>query len=183
MVTEKDKLIRAKEILQKMANGINPFNEEPIEGDSFLHDPRMIRCLFFVQEVLDRAINGQFRITSTKPNDFIITNEEKSKIELTPGKIGINEFAKCVNAVIDVNRSKKLTGKELNKQLNKMGILGEQVIGNGKYRTVTNEKSSDYGFEMEKRSYNGREYEMVLLNEKGKKFLLENLETIMKYSK
>lgn len=32
-----------------------------------------------------------------------------------------------------------------------------------------------------KRNYNGNEYEMILFNEAGKKFLLDNLEEIMRY--
>jgi len=72
-----------------------------------------------------------------------------------------------------------LTGTEINKQLKKMGILGEEKLDNGKTRTVTNEKSHDYGMEMEERSYNENKYEMVVFNDWGKKFLLENFEKIM----
>ncbi len=182
MSMEKEKLIRAKEILQKMANGINPFNGEPIKESSFLQEPRMIRCLFFVQEVLDRAIHGQFRIAAIRPSEFIISGEEKSTIELPPGKIGVSEFARCVNKVIDINKSKKLTGTEINKQLKKMGILADQTLENGKTKTVINAVSHDYEIEMEERNYNGRQYEMVVFNDEGKKFLLENLERIMKNS-
>lgn len=82
--------------------------------------------------------------------------------------------------VIDINRSLKLTGVELNKRLKKMGILTEQPGEKGKTRTAINAKSKDYGIEMEKRSFQGNEYEMVLFNETGKKFLLDNLEMIMK---
>ncbi|ATW26628.1 hypothetical protein [Candidatus Formimonas warabiya] len=176
---EKEKLVRAKEIIQKVAQGVNPFNGEPIEERSFLQEPRMIRCLFFIQEVLDQAMEGQIRITDKKPGAFIISQEEKSKIELPPGKIGINEFAKAVNKVIDANRSKRITGTEINKQLKKMGILGEEKLENGNTRTVTNDQSHEYGMETEKRNYNGNEYEMVVFNDRGKRFLLENLEKIM----
>ncbi|MFZ5649924.1 MAG: hypothetical protein ACOY4I_03590 [Bacillota bacterium] len=178
---EKEKLIRAKEILRKMANGINPLNGEQIESSSFLNDQRMIRCLYFVQEVLNMAIEGKMGTNTKKPSDFIITAEEKSRVKLPPGKIGVNEFARSVNKVIDLNRSKKLSGAEINKQLKKMGILSEQLLADGKKRTILNSKSSHYGIETEKRNYNGNEYEMVLFGESGKKFLLDNLEEIMQF--
>jgi hypothetical protein len=33
---------------------------------------------------------------------------------------------------------------------------------------------------MENRKFNGVEYEMVVINDQGKKYLLDNIETIMK---
>lgn len=179
MNPDQEKLLRAKEILRKMANGINPLNDEQIREDSFLHDPRMVRCLYFVQEVINSAMEGHLRTDVKKPADFVITIEEKNRIELPPGRIGVNEFAKCVNKVVDLNKSKRLSGMEINKKLKKMGILGEVALPGGKNKTALTGKSLEHGIETENRNYNGNEYEMVLFNETGKKFLLENLEQIM----
>lgn len=182
MSLDKEKLIKAREILGRIANGVNPINGESIEKDSFLQDPRIIRCLFFIQEVLSEAIEGKLNTYSKRPQQFSITEEEKSRVELSNGRIGVNEFAKCINKVIDLNRSKRLTGKELNKQLKKMGILSEQQLPDGKKKTVMNDKSKEYGIETELRSYNGTEYEMILFNDIGKKYLLDNIEEIMRYN-
>ncbi|HEX3046760.1 MAG TPA: hypothetical protein VHY08_18545 [Bacillota bacterium] len=182
MDLEKEKLIKAAYIINKMAAGVNPVNGSPIEKDHFLREPKIIGCLAFVEEVLHQVIEGQVRIGKA-PEEFRITDEQKSKIELPGGKIGVNEFAKYVNQVIDLNQSKKLTGLELNKQLKKMGILAEKSLEDGKTRTIATGKSTEYGIEMEMRSFNGREYEMVVFNEKAQKFLLDNLEKIMTYQK
>jgi hypothetical protein len=179
MNPEKEKLVKAGEVLNKMANGVNPLTGESIVQESFLQDPRIVRCLFYIKDILQKLAEGDFR-TGPRPVRFSITAEEKRRIELPPGKIGVNQFARCINQVIDINRSLKLTGVELNKRLKKMGILAEQPGEKGKTRTAINAKSKDYGIEMEKRSFQGNEYEMVLFNEAGKKFLLDNLEMIMK---
>jgi hypothetical protein len=179
MGSYREKLVKAKEILQKMADGIDPLNGEPIEKNSFLHDPRMIRCLYFIQEVLGSAIEGNVRSGGMKPAEFRITAEEKSRVLLPQGKIGVNEFAKCVNVVIDQDKSKRLSGVELNRSLKKMGVLDEQVLADGKTRTALNARSGTYGIEAEKRNFNGSEYEMILFNDEGKRFLLDNLETIL----
>ena len=181
MISEKEKIIKAKEVLVKIANGINPLNRQPINDESFLNDPRIIRCFFFVAEILDRAHAGQLNQTLHKPTEFRITSEEKSKIKFPEYKIGVNEFARCVNNIIDPKISKKLTGVVLNNQLKKMGLLSEVIIEDGKKRTTINDKSNDYGFELEKRNYNGNEYDMVVINDIGKKFLLDNLEDILTY--
>jgi hypothetical protein len=182
MSLEKEKIAKAKEFVQKMAGGINPLNGEQIENDSVLNDPRMVRCLYFIQDVLQAAIDGQLRTGNVMPEDFVITSDEKAKVQFPQGRIGVNEFARCVNKVIDLNKSKKLTGVELNRKLKKMGVLSEEMLDNGKKRTALSEKSHEYGIDTEKRHFNGNEYEMVLFNEAGKKFLLDNLDKIMECS-
>lgn len=181
MNQEAQKLIKAKEILMKMANGINPVSGEEIENESFLHDPRIIRCLFFISDVLSKEAERQDNGIKLVPTEFIITPEEKCKVVFPDTKVGVTEFAKCINKVIDINRSKKLTGFELNKQLKRMGILSEKITDNGKKRTILNDKSQKYGIEIERRIYNDKDYEMVVFNEVGKKFLLDNLEKIIGY--
>lgn len=177
MYTERDKLIKAKEILLKMANGINPVNGENISKDSFLHDPRLIRCLFYISQIIDKNING--RIDAPKPEKFIITSEEKSKVEFPAYNIGMNEFAKSINNVLNLYESKRITGLEVNKRLRAMGILSGKITEKGSIHTITNDKSKDYGFEMVRASYNGREYDKIVVNDIGKKYLLDNIEKIM----
>ena len=181
LINEREKVIKAKEVLLKIANGTNPVDGTPINEESFLNDPRIIRCFFYISEVLNRVIAGQTNQNLPKPTEFHITKEEKGLVKFPENKIGANQFAKCINNVIDLNKSKKLSGVELNKQLKKMGVLSENIDEQGKVRTIINNKSVDYGFESEKRNYNGNEYEMVVINDIGKAYILENLEDIMKY--
>ncbi|MGE5629831.1 MAG: hypothetical protein ACM3TR_01900 [Caulobacteraceae bacterium] len=68
----------------------------------------------------------------------------------------------------------------MNKKLKMLGILGEEIGEGGKKKTVVNANSASYGLESEKRVFNGVEYEAVVINDKGKKYLLENIEAIMK---
>lgn len=178
-VNEQQKIEKAKIILEKIAKGVDPLTGEQIEGDSFLNDPRMIRCFYFVAEVLDNVNKGVYSSRGNNSSKFFITEEQKRMVEFPPEKIGVNEFSKRINACIDPAVSKKLTGTELNKKLKKLGILSEEQYGNGKTRATTNDRSAEYGFELEKKSYSGVEYNMVVINDIGKKYLLENIEQIM----
>ena len=116
MVSDQEKMEKAKNILLKIAKGIDPITGETIDSNSFLNDPRMIRCFYFIAEVLDNVMNGVYS-RAGKLQDFIITPEQKRKVQLPEGKIGVNEFSKHINACIDPNVSKKLTGVELNRRL------------------------------------------------------------------
>jgi len=182
MNEELEKIQKAKLVLQNIANGINPINGEKIEDESFLNDPRIIRCFYFVADVLDNVIRGAYssKISGPRPKVFVITMEQKSKVRFPEGKIGVNEFSRCVNMCIDPNKSKRLTGAEINKRLKALGILSEETTETGKTRTVINDNSINYGFESQRKSYNGVEYDMVVMNDKGKKYLLDNIEEIMR---
>lgn len=179
MTQELEKLIKAREVLTKIAEGINPLNGQPINEKDFIHDPRIIRNFYQISEVMNDMIRFKARSHMKKLTDFVITEEEKQRVALPENKVGVTEFAKRVNMVIDPYKSRRLTGAELNRQLKRMGILGETAGADGKSRTVVNEKSGEYGIETETRSYNGSEYEMIVFNEAGKRFLLDNLEKIM----
>jgi hypothetical protein len=177
MYSEFDKIEKAKVVLQKIANGINPITGEIFEKDNFLNNPKIIRCFYFVSEILDNVLNGKYRDLNL--TTFYITPEDKNKVKFPQENIGVNQFSNCINASIDLSRSKKLTGVELNKRLKKMGILSEIKTAEGKTRTTVNQNSSKYGFETEVRIYNGVESERVFINDFGKKYLLENIEKIM----
>jgi hypothetical protein len=132
-----------------------------------------------VQQVLNKVVEGSINTGNRKLAQFIITAEEKSKVQFPEGNIGINQFARCINSVIDLNQSRKITGVEINKQLKKMGILAEEPLADGKRRTIVNDNSPKYGIVTEKRNYSGNEYDMVCFNDIGKKFLLNDLEKIL----
>lgn len=178
MIRDIEKIGKAKEIIQKLANGIDPTTGEEIGNDHLLSDPRMIRMFFFVSEVLDNVIRGEYS-KDIKITDFVITPEQKESVVFTEGDIGVNEIAKCINKVINPLVSKKVSGALINKGLKRMGILTEIENFDGKKRTATNEISEDYGFSERLRNFEGREYMQVVANDIGKKFVLDNIEEIM----
>lgn len=182
MENESRKLDRSIEIMKLLAEGINPFTNEPYDDKAFVNDPRMVRCFYYVIDVLERVKTGRIGGASGRRDmPFVITPEEKRKIVLPDEKIGVNTFAKCVNLVIDPSRSKRLTGMLINQQLKKMGILAEEKEADGKSHTVITGESARYGIESMQMDYNGVVYNKVVFNDQGKKFLLEHLEEIMSY--
>ncbi len=177
MLNDIEKIEKAKIILQKIAGGTNPISGEPIEGDNFLNDPRIIRCFYYVAEVLDNVVQGNYM--KNRISDFQITEEQKSQVIFIEGNIGVNQIAKCINQQINPLVSKRVSGVAINNGLKRMGILSETIDNEGKKRTTINENSADYGFQLERRNYNGNEYDMVVIDDRGKKYILDNIEEIM----
>ncbi len=66
MKLELNKLESAKEFLGKLANGINPINDEFIPNDDTVNDVRISRCLFYVTDVLNQLIEADGNIQNKK---------------------------------------------------------------------------------------------------------------------
>lgn len=81
-------------------------------------------------------MDGSIKAGNKKLAQFVITAEEKSNVHFPLGNIGVNQFAWSINSAADLNRSRKITGAEINKQLKKMGILAEEILADGKKRTI-----------------------------------------------
>jgi hypothetical protein len=178
MYYDLEKMEKAKTVMETLIKGINPLTGAKVEKASFVHDGQVVRFLGYGVEVLHNLICNQYS-RRNKVEEFVITPEEKQQIKLPEGKIGVNEFSRCVNLCIDPLKSKMLTGVELNRKLKKMKLLGEESTAEGKTRTILNANSEKYGFESEHRTFRGSEYEMIVINDIGKQYLIDNLESIM----
>lgn len=121
MLYDIDTLQKSKMVLEKIAKGVNPISGEAIDEVSFLNDPGVIRCFYSMAEVLENVMNGTMDPPVARPQAFVITPEQKTKVVFPPVNIGVNEFSKCINACLSPGLSKKLTGAELNKRLKKAG--------------------------------------------------------------
>ena len=50
-----NKLDIAIKYIQRIAEGNNPVSNTPVEEDAVLNNPNVIRCMFFVKEVLEEV--------------------------------------------------------------------------------------------------------------------------------
>jgi hypothetical protein len=178
MYYDLEKLEKTKTVLETVVKGVNPVTGVLIAKESLINDGQTTRFLAYGVEVLNNLIINCYS-RRNKIEEFTITPEEKKQIKFPEGKIGVNEFSRCVNLCIDPLKSKMLTGVELNRKLKKLKLLGEVSTTEGKTRTILNGNSEKYGFESERRAFRGAEYEMIVINDIGKKYLLDNLESIM----
>ncbi|MFA7057237.1 MAG: hypothetical protein WC155_06730 [Candidatus Cloacimonadales bacterium] len=175
MYTDLELVKRAQQILREIAQGINPLTGEVIEETNFVNNPKMIRCFTFVADALER-VNTPAKNYNTQ---FIITQEQKAQIELPFDTIGISKFAQAVNKVIDESISRRASANMLFNSLKTLGILGEAIDNAGRKSTITIPNSANFGFETERRVYNNQEYDQVVANRQGQKYLLDNLEMLM----
>lgn len=175
------KLLESKQAIEKLAHGINPIDGSVIMADHLLSKPQIIRHLFVLLNFLDSELEKKQRKTSRRKrhNKVVLTSEQLESVVLPKGPIGINEFARAVNLVIDESISKKLTGTAINRKLKEIGVLSEEKLENNKTRTVVNDNSIAYGIESMESYYNGEPYQRIVFNDLGKEFLMKNIINLM----
>jgi len=175
MHEELELINKAQEILREIARGVNPFTKERIEETNFVMNPKMIRCFMFCADQLEKAKKPPVN-TNTQ---FIITKEQKNRIHIDYDTIGFTQFCKIVNNVIDQSISKRAHQNRITASLRTLGILGEERDYRGNIRTITIPSSAEYGFITVHKKVEDREYDQVMANRKGQKYLIDNLEMLM----
>ena len=57
-MTEQEKLQRAKDCIDSLANGLNPLDGTPVPEQDIVNNVKISRCLFFVSNVLRKQLDG-----------------------------------------------------------------------------------------------------------------------------
>ena len=55
---EQEKLAVAIKYVERIADGCNPVNNVPLEYDDILNNPNIIRCMYFIKDVLEEVRNN-----------------------------------------------------------------------------------------------------------------------------
>ncbi len=171
---------RAKSYIDMLANGINPLTGEIIEDDSVINNVRISRCLFYVSDVLGRAIDngGEFgKKYTSELRPFSVTPEQAQKILVTDEPVTISVFAKRINKVIDAG-IKPLSAVTVTTWLCENGYLTEEISG-GKKRRVSTTKGVSIGIEtIDGVSRDGVAYKKNIYTDQAQRFIVSNLGSI-----
>ena len=171
-----NKLISAKKWIEKLANGINPLNDEPVKDDDLVNNVHISRCLFYVADLLG-DIRGERAVKRQGKNVFALSAKDVANIPVsTPN--GIANFVKLVNGVVPPDM-KSLTASQLIKWLRDEGLLQEVLKENGRKTNLPTEKGCKLGITTEVlRNPDGLEFQRVLYSVEAQRFMLSNIESI-----
>lgn len=177
MVTEIDKLKRAKDYMVKLADGVDPIDGEQLPDDTVLNNERLSRCFAYVAEVLQKVIDsGGKGLGWQRP--FYITPEEIKRVRLSDEPIPVSAFVQAVNdAVGDLGR-KKLSHNVVTKWLAEQGYLQVVQDDDRKTHKELTQKSAKLGITSEQRTGQSGTYTAILYNRRAQQLLLDNLPSI-----
>ncbi|SDB13369.1 hypothetical protein [Eubacterium oxidoreducens] len=181
---EIEKLNKAIIYADRIANGKNPINNLPVEDDYVLNDPNVIRCMFFIKDVL----------CAVKDNEGIVANKAskrrvpKSKFPIERlqdfkprGQVTITPFVNSLNEGLDKETVELIKVRTVTDWLKENGYLSKEYNQKiGKEITVSTEKGNMAGITSSFQvSPSGTEYCRVEYSPEAQEVIVQNIEKII----
>lgn len=193
MLTEKEKMQRARMYMWKLKNGIDPISNRQIGDDSVLSNERLRRCFQYVFDVLGRDIevtdakekNDDHKIRKKKKAGkakFYITPEEVSRITLDGDTCVISDFVEALNNAVNDSGRKKLLARNINDWLVYKGYLRNSEDDKGKVRRELSERSGEIGISSKKGLGSYGVYTIILYGSEARQFILDNIDEIVEFA-
>lgn len=176
------KLETAIVYVQRITDGNNPVNNMPAEEDSVLNNPNVIRCMYFVKEVLEgvKKNNGYIGKKPRKRDKSEFPLEALAAFVYREDK-AISKFVQQLNELVDEDMYRKLSYKPISQWLKANGFLAEEYSQEfNKTITLPTEKGHEIGIRTERRTSSGSgDYMIVLYGKQAQEYLVHNMEAIL----
>lgn len=174
---DEEKIVTAKVWIEKLANGINPLNDELVKDDDLINNVHISRCLFYVAELLSevKTRTAAERIIRKK---FFLSANDAANISISKPN-GIANFVKLVNGYIS-DDMKALSAVQVIKWLRHEGLMQEVQKEDGHKTNLPTEDGKKIGITTEiQRNPEGLDYQRVVYSVDAQRFLLNNIESIV----
>lgn len=171
------KLNVAIRYVERIADGCNPVNNTPLETDDVLNNQNIIRCMYFIKEVLEevRRNDGVISGRKAKAEAMPFPVEVLDEFEYQEDKSITHVLRQIFEPVADSN-VKKMSAVKINTLLLEDGYLAEEENpGTGKTRKVVTPQGKELGIYMMEREFNGRVYEAVMYNKNAQEYVVKRI--------
>ena len=185
-MTELEKIKYAKQAVEKLANGINPFTGQGVPNDDTLNQVKVSRCLFYVADILRQvAENGGVGKKGKKSakQPFSLSPDFLRYFQFSSTPISLTEFLERLNSLIDKDNTKKLSFNTLSGWLIEMGFLKMVVAADGRNTRRPTTAGNALGIHTESRMGQQGSYTVVVHTKEAQQFILDNLDAVVAYMK
>lgn len=176
------KLEVALAYVERMAEGNNPVKNIPAEEDSVLNDPNVVRCMYFVRDVLKQVLDNGGKIggrtSRSVKNPFPF--ECLSKFVYQEDK-SISNFLAQVKLLAEDPNVKGISIKSITDWLKQMDYLVDEYNSvDQQKRTKTTSRGEQFGLYMEPRiSARGQEYNVIIYSKRAQEFIVQHMKAIL----
>ena len=177
-MTELEIMQRAKMYMDKLAQGIDPISDQEVPGDSVLNNVRLVRCFFYVSDVLEQVIANGGKVISGQA-EFFITPEELQRVKSVPEDIRISRFAELITETVNDPGRKPLKATTITNWLLEKGYLSKKVDADGKSRRFPTEAGLQLGLALRMTEGQRGAYQVVCYSTKAQQFILDHLLEIL----
>lgn len=183
-MTELEKIKYAKQAVEKLANGINPFTGQGVPDDDTLNQVKVSRCLFYVADILRQVeenggVAKKKEKSATQP--FSISLDALKNFQFSSTPISLTEFLKRLNSLIDRDDMEKLSFKTISGWLIEMGFLKRIVTEDGRTSRRPTTAGNTLGIHTENRIGRQGPYTAVVYSKDAQQFILDNLDAVVVY--
>ena len=154
MPTELDTMKHAKEYIDKLANGIDPFTDKPIPDDDIVNNVKLSRCFFYISGILEKVIENGGEVSPVKTVEVVksgrrgvvvITDEARAAFKCFINEVTPTAFTDMINKHLDPDISGRLKKNAIADWLSEVGMLENYELPNGKmHRRPTESGSNEY---------------------------------------
>ena len=168
------KLDVAIKYVERIADGCNPVNNTPLDNNDILNNPNIIRCMYFIKDVLEEVrrnggtIGGKSTKEPTIPFPVEILDEFVYREDM-----GITHVLNQIYEPIVNMDAKKVSVTKVTAALKEEGyLLDESNQETGKTRKIPSDKGKELGIYLVEREYNGRIYQSVTYNKIAQEYVV-----------
>lgn len=182
-----DNLIRAKDWVEQLANGINPLTGEEVPEDDVVNNVRLSRCLFFVSKVLQCAIDDAEADMKSGDDDtaktsFAITKSALRRYQFSDEPVTVSAISQQLNALIDSGTTKKLDDASITTFLMHNGLLAARDLPDGRSARRPTRDGKAIGITTQNRRDSSGEYTVVIYNRNAQEYILNHISEIAELS-
>lgn len=184
MMTQQELVQRAKEYMDALANGIDPITGRELPQDTVLNQPRMIRCFFYVSDILRQVVENSGQVggqRAGKKIPFALSMEQRDSLPFSSTPLPISKFTDLLNGMTDLNAMKRLSATTVTAWLMEKGFLALLELPDGRHSKRPTPQGEQIGLSTEQRQGAAGPYIVVLYNEAAQHFIVDNLDDILNY--
>ena len=190
-MTERERMGYAKIYLEKMADGINPLNGEPVAPDDLVRDPHIANCLLYVADIVAAVLENGGTEEQAEPRErrprraeYYITDEQRSQMQTDTSPVYVSDIARELSKFSKENGCKQLTAAKLNLWLLSIGMLEERDIGRDTPAKVATPAGEQIGIRSEEAiDGKGQPFIRNLYTQAAQQFVLDNLDGLLAFLK
>ncbi len=188
MPTELDTMKHAKEYIDKLANGIDPFTDKPVPDDDIVNNVKLSRCFFYISGILEKVIENGGEVTSEKTVEVIkpqkrgavvITDEVRARFKCFINEVSLSTFTDMINKHLDSDVSVKLKSTAIADWLTVIGMIDCEELPSGKLKRVPTENGISEGIRLNEYFTDGGFLRYaIMLSPAAQQFVLDNIDAI-----
>ncbi len=185
MKVDLKKLNVATIYVERIAEGRNPVNNHPFGENDVMNNPNIIRCMYFVHDILEAVADCDGEIGSVPVDNKVKEQSKKFPFEVLDGfsykeDQSITHLLSQIMELVANPDVRPFTHYPITVWLKDHGYLYEKVYDNGQKATVPTELGESIGMYLEHRkSFRGDEYDVVMYKRQAQEFVVKNFKNMI----